>query len=219
MSFGYAMHVVCGRIGSVREKKFRDRVFLQISVASRLFPAKPGQDSVIWYQMNIFNGRDIENFHKLGLGKGDKFAFSSSDISSAVFQDRRGEYHSTLKGAVDMFWDVRDSPRPEERPDARRTPSPQRESPRASDESAPGYREEFSFERWREGLSPPAGAPQLEMFPEEPKLGEETGDGDYPRGKPDEPEPFSVEETNQALKELEAIFDSHVISRGPKPGM
>jgi hypothetical protein len=103
---GFSALMVCGRIDSINDKNFSQKNVVNISVCSKIYPKKKyGSDQSV-YDMSIW-GDNARSFLKFGFKKGDNIAFASYNIRSSIWVDRIGEYHTSLKGTIDKFWDVR----------------------------------------------------------------------------------------------------------------
>jgi hypothetical protein len=106
MPYGFSMHIVCGRIGYIKERTAAGNKVVNLSVCAKIFPRRKDQEEVSWYEMSIW-GRDALNFLKCGFSKGDELAFSATNLRASLWSDRFGNSHASLSGSIDRFWDAR----------------------------------------------------------------------------------------------------------------
>jgi hypothetical protein len=164
MGYGFSTHVVCGRIGYVRENKTLDKKLVNLSVCSRVFPKRKDGDDVVWYEMAIW-GREASNFLSRGFKKGDEFAFSTSSLRATIWTDKMGKCHASLNGNIDKFWDARPSSR------MRREGAPEEETPFEAEGGFPTRAEMEGGVDMEESAAGDARSRR-----EEREKGEETGD-------------------------------------------
>ncbi|MDR2460836.1 MAG: hypothetical protein LBE38_08665 [Deltaproteobacteria bacterium] len=106
MSFGFTMHLICGRIGSAREIETESgRQAVAISLCAKVYPPKDGADHQ-WYDLTLW-GKQALSFQKLGFVKGDEIAITTTNLRPSLWKDKSGVQHSTLQATIERFWDVR----------------------------------------------------------------------------------------------------------------
>ncbi|MDR2353564.1 MAG: single-stranded DNA-binding protein [Deltaproteobacteria bacterium] len=187
MSFGYSLHIVCGRIGTIREGEHKETKVLTLSVASKIFPKKASKEEVNWFEFSLW-GRDAEIFKQLNFKKGDKIALLTSSLFSEIWQDRQGNYHSSLKGKADKFFDLRSWENNKPSPDETTRDTNQDEGEDTKDNSPKNSSEDIDFD-------------YLDKF----------------TFNPSESEGFSKEEKSMALEEIEKLFVQNKLFHPGKP--
>lgn len=105
MTFGFNLHIICGRIGSMRERLVDGTKVINVRILAKNSQRKTGDES-FWIEASIW-GRYAEIFKSENFKRGDRLSVSLSSLKQAVWQDKFGNCHSTLMGNVDKFWDLR----------------------------------------------------------------------------------------------------------------
>ncbi|MDR1165861.1 MAG: hypothetical protein LBO66_08360 [Deltaproteobacteria bacterium] len=160
MNFGYhTTHLVCGRIESVGEKKFRDRSVLRMTVFAKAFPALDDPkllNSYARYQLLFYRASAIASFRQLELRNGDKVAFTARHLSARLCLDRRGGFYPVLKGTPEEFWDARDGATPPRETVFSPDPGSGPDAPPLGAERLPRYSSDYSADYWETGYPAPA---------------------------------------------------------------
>jgi single-stranded DNA-binding protein len=136
MTFGFNMHIVCGRIASIQSLETNGTPLVNVRLQVRNGPKREGPP--LWIEASIW-GRYALIFNDCGFRKGDKLSVCLSSLEQRLWQDKEGEFHASLKGSVDRFWDLRSGPQESPRPGALPPAGPKAEEPEPPGES-PGPR-------------------------------------------------------------------------------
>jgi single-stranded DNA-binding protein len=120
--YGFSEHIMVGRIGTTSIEVQAGVKTVRLTLGAKLFPPRRSDGpNVTWYDMTLW-GRNAETFNRMNLRPGDPLGVRTSSLEACLWKDRAGEYHASLKGNVDNFWDLRTNPRPGERPGSRPSP-------------------------------------------------------------------------------------------------
>jgi hypothetical protein len=108
-----------GRIGTTSIEVQAGVKTVRLTLGAKLFPPRRSDGpNVTWYDMTIW-GRNADAFMRMNLRPGDPLGVRTSSLEACLWKDRAGEYHASLKGNADNFWDLRTTPKPWERPGSR----------------------------------------------------------------------------------------------------
>jgi single-stranded DNA-binding protein len=119
MRYGFSQHLIIGRIGHMEIGTQAGTKTVRVTLAAKLFPPRrsDGPD-VTWYDMTVW-GRSAESFTRMNFRPGDQLGMRTPSLEAHLWKDRSGEFHASLRGNADNFWDLRPSPRPAGGPSAR----------------------------------------------------------------------------------------------------
>jgi single-stranded DNA-binding protein len=115
MTFGFNVHIICGRIASIDERESGGTKVVNIRIQARNSFKREEARAGLWIDASIW-GKYAEAFKSSNFRRGDKISVSISSLQQGVWMDKEGVHHASLRGNVDKFWDLRSGA---ERMDAR----------------------------------------------------------------------------------------------------
>jgi hypothetical protein len=110
MTFGFNLHIVCGRIASINDREVNGTKVTNVRILAK---SSSHREEPFWIDASVW-GKNGELFRKSAFKRGDKISVSLSTLKQCVWQDKFGKCHSSLLGNVDKYWDLRSGPRDDE---------------------------------------------------------------------------------------------------------